>query len=98
MYSSATASYSASAVCAAKLLLHGRDSAIKEEMSAQGFIRTGLIRGDKLRQPFASCQIFPNVRFAILSAIEILDVLFSCCYWPLCFSLAFSPASALRKS
>jgi len=72
MYSSATASYSASAFCAAKLLLHGRDSAIKEKMNAQGFIiRTGLIRGDKLRQPFARCQNFPNERLSSLSAIEI---------------------------
>jgi len=55
-----------------RLLLHGRDSAIKEKMSAQGFmIKTGLIRGDKLRQPFARCQNFPNERLSSLSAIEI---------------------------
>jgi hypothetical protein len=38
MYSSATASYSTSAVCAAKLLAHGKQSATDKKMAEGNFI------------------------------------------------------------
>jgi hypothetical protein len=45
MYSSATASYSASAVCAAKLLAHGKQSVTDKKMAEGSFItKEGSVR------------------------------------------------------
>src|SRR5438094_7723732 len=65
MYSSATASYSASALCAAKLFPQESQSATRERMNEKAFImRACFIRGTKLRQRFARCQKFRNERWS----------------------------------
>src|SRR6266550_2524552 len=65
MYSSATASYSASATCAAKVSPQERHSATRERTNEEGFtIKAGFNGGAKLRQRFARCQKFPNERWS----------------------------------
>src|SRR5260370_30635958 len=68
MYSSATASYSTSAVCGAKLPPQERHSATSARTNGKAFIvRAGFIQGTKLRQRFARCQKFPNERWSSVS-------------------------------